>query len=88
MQVQEDCVEDRFHHGYNLLKQFDLKGCVPRVMYRLEPIKGFVVSDRGGEAAIEYQCQYLLHHLHKTDSSVLLSPFWDYNYHLSGRILC
>ena len=57
-------MEDRFPHGRNLLKKFDLEGCVPRAAFFLELMEGVVVGDGGCEASIEYHRRRLTHHLH------------------------
>ena len=52
VQVQKDFVEDRFPHGHNLLKQFDLEIFGPCAASHPEPMEGIMVGDGGGEAVI------------------------------------
>ena len=72
----------------NLIKQFDLKGCIPCTASLPEPIEGFMVGDGGDEAAIEYHHHRLPHRLHNTYAALVPSLFRDYYYHLPGSLLC
>ena len=75
VQVQKNRVEDRFPHGHNLLKKFDLKGCGSRTASHPEPMEVVVLGNGGGEMVIEYHRHCLPHHLYETYSSVVPSPF-------------
>ena len=73
--------------GYNLLEQLDLESGFPCTATRLEPVKGVVLGDGGGEAAIENHHHRLPYHLHKAYTAVFPSPFWDQDNCLPGRLL-
>ena len=71
----------------NLMEQLDLEGGCPRTATRLEDVEGFMVVDRGGEAAIENHRHHLPSHLHKSYTAVVPSPSWDQDHRLSGRLI-
>ena len=81
-------MEDRPPQGCNLLKQLDLKGGGARTTTCPEFVEEVVVSDGGGEAAIDNHRHRLPNHLHKAYSTVVPYPFWDQDHRFLGRILC
>ena len=50
-------------------------------------MKGVVLGDGGGEAAIESHRYRLPHHLHEADAALVASPFLDQDHRLPGHLL-